>query len=161
MAVAAVAAAAALASTAVQAKAAADEASAKQTASLYNQKRDQENADLAVQQGNEEARRADLIAGRTLGQSKAAAGASGVQMSGSALDVINQNAQNAELNHIQIIHNATIKQRGYLLDSSAEDLKQNAAINTQGTQTAGALIGGGAKAYGYLNYKQDDSGSGD
>jgi hypothetical protein len=119
--------------------------------SEYNYKTDVENANLAVQQGNEEARRSNVIANKVIGQGRAAAGASGIQMSGSALDVIGASAANAELDALSIQHKAAIKAYGYRSSAALEPFKQNVARENAQMATAGAIIGAGAKAYSYGN----------
>jgi hypothetical protein len=72
------------------------------------------NADAATQQATEEERQQRVNASQQIGQARANYGASGVSGStGSALDVLQKSAENAELDALQIRHAGEMKSWAY------------------------------------------------
>lgn len=117
--------------------------------SRYNYNNDVNSANLAVQQGNEESRRSLVNSNKVIGQGEAAAGASGITTSGSALNVIGNSAAQGELNALTIQHQAALKAYGFANQAILEPFKQQIANTNAQMGAAGALIGASAKAYSY------------
>ncbi len=135
------------------------EAQAKAQAAKHNAYIDMVNADQATQQAAEEARVNDVQASQHIGQARANYGASGVSSTeGSALDVLQQSARNAELDSLQIRHAGEMKAWGYKEGASMESASAENAHTAgnfgvanalwssmnQGVQASGAGAGAGA-----------------
>lgn len=116
----------------------AEQAQAKRRAEVARQ-----NAKIVRAQGAEDARRFRLQSRQRLGTGRAAVGASGVQMTGSALDVLEQNALNMELDALTIEYESDI--RAWNLESAGEDFDLRARnIGKQHQYQAAATLMTGA-----------------
>lgn len=78
-------------------------------AANYNASMAEQNAAQVEAQAAEEERRSRLNAKKELGSARANYGASGVQIDGSALDVLQESAANAELDALTIKHSGAVK----------------------------------------------------
>jgi len=119
------------------------------------------NADLTRQQTNENERRHRTLARKKLGSLRANLGASGVTIDGSALDVLEESAANAELDALTIRHEGKLKelsQRNQGLTSRADsELLKSSASSTETSgymSAAGTLLSGGTKAYNMHQNRQ-------
>ncbi|NOV24158.1 hypothetical protein E5S69_11610 [Cupriavidus necator] len=129
-----------------------------QNAAEYNAAASAQRATVAFQQGNanEEAQRRQ--AALQLGKQRAATAQSGVDLaSGSALDLYQQSATNAELDALNIRYGAQLQAQGYQQQSTLDSLSaQQAGNNARSAMTAGYLNAGASalSAYGtYTNQK--------
>lgn len=68
-----------------------------------------DNAQLSRQQGAEEERRVRIMGRKVLGSAKASYAASGVTREGSALDVLEESAANAEMDALQVRHKGELE----------------------------------------------------
>lgn len=100
------------------------------------------NARLAILQGNEDAMATRRQAVIDFSRAKAMAAGSGVQFSGSVLDVAAQNAAMAELEARQIMY-STVTQ-AMALETEAQQLRRNsrAQLISTGISAAGQTAGG-------------------
>lgn len=132
-------------------------------ASLYNAELGRQNAVLTRQKSAEEERRYRIQAASELGDIRARYGASGITLDGSAMDVLEESAANAELNALTVRHEGEIQALAYeqaaTLDefnaanakASAGNIRQNAAyvrgtaprIDAAGKQAAKDITTGG------------------
>lgn len=85
------------------------------------------NAKEAEAKGQYDAMRQQLMAGRAMGASIAAYGASGVTNTGSVLEVLHTSSMNAELDRLNILHGADVR---------AINFQNQAAIDRYGAKSA-------------------------
>ena len=119
-------------------------AGAASDAASYNAKVAENNAIAARQQAAANAEAQSRAARQRIGQMEANYGASGISMEGSALDILEQSARDAELDRLNIIYGGEVRARGY---GAEADLQSSKANDTSGYWSAGgALLSGMAKA---------------
>mgnify|MGYP000855960130 CR=1 FL=1 len=111
----------------------------------YNSQVAEENAVTARQQAKEQARRESISSEKLLGQMRAGYGASGVTMSGSAMDVLQESAANAELDRLTTLYAGDVKATAYKNESRLEKFKGNQAQTAGQIGAAAALLDGAAK----------------
>lgn len=121
------------------------EGAANASAADYNADVAEQNAQLAEMQSAEEERRARIRSKKELGDIRANYGASGVQLEGSPLDVLESSAMNAELDALSIRHQGQIKSQLFRNEALLERYKaRNLRTNTKFKSVAGLLgLGGG------------------
>lgn len=108
--------------------------------SISQKKAANDAADQAKQAARENARRQSIEARKRIGLMRANYGASGVAIEGSALDVLEESAANAELDRLTILHGGT-------LDANRYKAAGKAAF-AQGIGTAANdLLGGAVSTY--------------
>lgn len=125
------------------------QAHAQAAAQNYNAQIATQNASTTMAQGQAASDAQSREAERKMGAAVAAYGASGVDTgSGSPADVLADSARQATLDNLSTQYNYKLKALGYsdqaTLDSSASSNSTTAGY----LNAAGALVGGGAKAYG-------------
>lgn len=125
------------------------EAQAAGAAADYNAQVAEQNAQLVRQQANEEARRAGVVAIKQIGQARANVGASGVQMDGSALDVLRQSAANAELDVLTIQHQGQVKEYGYQAEAALDRQRASNSRTLGYFKAAGDLLSAGGQSYSF------------
>lgn len=112
-------------------------------ASDFNAYVNNQNADLAIQQAAEEERKQRVYSSQVIGQSRANYGAAGVSSaSGSALDVLQSSAANAELDALKIRNAGQIKAWGYKQGARLDAMKSSAASDAGNWGAANAIFGG-------------------
>lgn len=120
---------------------AAAKASARYNSALYER-----NAQIAQQNAQFQEDRQRRMAAQRMGSNRAAIGASGVTMDGSALDILESNAAQEELDALMIRWNGT-NAAGDLMGNAGLQRAQGANAQTGSYIGAGsALLLGGAKA---------------
>lgn len=139
----------AIAGGAIQAKAALDEGQAQAAAAQYNYQEALNNAAESRAQSVEEARRLRVIGRKQLGSIRAAAGGSGVALEGSAMDVLEESAANAELDALTIRHAGEVKAVGYENAARLEKYRGRAALEQAQLRSAAAILGAGGQAASY------------
>lgn len=103
-----------------------------------------QNAALSRAQAAEDERRTRVTGRKVLGAEGAAIGASGIQREGgSAMDVLQESASNAELDALTVKNAGEVKARSYEAQA-ANDMKRAGAARTGGYFGAAASILGGA-----------------
>jgi hypothetical protein len=137
-----------VAAAAVSAVGAISSAQATSAAAKTNARIADRNALISRQSAAAEEEKQRRLSRRQAGANRAAIGASGITMDGSALDVMEDNAMDAEMDALTIRYNGEIGAMNSESDASLERMRAGAA-RTAGMFGAGsALLQGGAKAYG-------------
>lgn len=98
----------------------------------------------ALQEGQENERRARLQSRYQIGGERAAIGASGVKAEGSPLEVLQNSVSNAELDALTIRHQSQLKAWSYEQGAAASQMEGRAAQSQAGFGAAGSLLSGGA-----------------
>ena len=113
-----------------------------QQAKIYEQV-GEDQAQLALGRGRENERRQRVEAEKLLGAGRAAYGASGVDLQGSPLDVLQQNARTAELDALSVRYNAQVEAYNSRLNASIEAFNSRigAEANAIGASATAALNG--------------------
>lgn len=124
-----------------QAGAAAQSAQAASQADQYNQAVNQQDANLYLSEGKQIAIQDERQKNINEGQVVAAAGASGMMNSGSAMDVLADVAQQGELQKQWDVMNAKAKAMGYQSTAQLDTMASAQATNTGQSQASGALLG--------------------
>lgn len=101
----------------------------------------QYNAEVSRQTSEEQARRDEIQARMVIGSDRANYGASGVQLEGSPLDVLQQSAKTAELDRLTTLYAGATQSAAY--KAAGEAAKTSAMFSA-----AGQLAEGAGKAYG-------------
>jgi len=114
----------ALAAGGLQAIGSIRQGNAQAASARYNANLADQNAQIALQQGAENARRQRIVNTKQLGAIRANVGASGVTLDGSPLDVLEESARAAELDALSIEHQGQLQAWGY--QNSASLYRQNA-----------------------------------
>lgn len=122
------------------------EADARSAAANYNASIANQNADLSLQQATEQERQQREYAYQALGNERASYGASGVSMSGSALDVLQESARNAELDALNIRHAGQVKAWQYRSGARLDSMSANAAQSAGQFGVMSALLSGASGA---------------
>lgn len=122
-----------------------------QAAANYNASMMEHNADVAKQEGALLVNRQQRSAAQTIGSARASYSASGIDSGqGSALDVIQNSAQQAALDSMLIKYNADSK--AYSLQKSAQltRFEGDTAMENSYYSAAGSLLSGAGKAAGAM-----------
>lgn len=123
-------------------------ARAQANAAQKNEAFDQANAQVALQQGELDVTQQRQVNYRRLSGIRAATGASGIAMDGSALDVLESSAANAELDVQNIRYNAALKAKGYYNSADLDHARIGAARAEGMYRSASSALIGGAHVYG-------------
>jgi uncharacterized protein involved in type VI secretion and phage assembly len=121
-------------------------ARAQSKAAEFNARVAADNADLARQASNREEERQRRESARKMSALAARAGKSGVTMSGSLLEVVEESARNAELDALNIRMEGAQREYNFLTQSSLATAEAKNAKTSGYISAAGALTGG---AYNY------------
>lgn len=138
-----------IAGTAMSVVGALSGASSASSAAKYNAQLNQQNAQIATQQGDAQAIQQRRLDEMRMGTIRAGYGASGVVGGeGSPLDVLSSSAAQAELDTQNVIYNSRLKAMGYT-NNAILDQSRAAAASSKGLYgAASAALIGGTKAYG-------------
>lgn len=144
---------------------------AKTQARIYRLLGDRQ-AQIIEQRGAEEERRQRVVGYKALGAIRAGYGASGIDTSGSALDVLEESARNAELDALTVRYNARTEALNAHLNAEGQAIGLDASANldkfqarnlSQGAYSSLILGGVGAAAtlggglYDYFNTPSDST----
>lgn len=105
-----------------------------------------QNAKAAREQGAEDARRFRVYGRKQLGAGRAAVGASGIRLSGSAMEVIAENARNLELDAQTIEYEAELRAWNFEQGAKA-DAAQASTSRTLGLMDAASTVLTGISTY--------------
>lgn len=112
----------------------------------------QQNAEIARQQGEAEAAKQRRLSRLKLGQTRAAYGAAGVTIEGSPFDILDQEATDLILKEKEILYNAGLAERRYNIAANAEignvgleTARGASALSAGYTSAAGTLLSGAGK----------------
>lgn len=118
-------------------------ANADAAAAKYNSDLDLQNAQLAREQGAQDELKTRVMGRKVLGDMRADYGASGVTAtSGSALDVLQESAANAEMDALNVKHRADITAAGYEADAKLGVYRGQAAQTAGYVGAASSLLRG-------------------
>lgn len=106
----------------------------------YNQQLGERSAGIARGQTAAEITRQQRHARRVQGAARAAAGASGVTMEGSPLDVLEDNATQAELDTLTLKYRGELRAQGYEQAGSMERFKGDSSARAGRMAAAGTLL---------------------
>lgn len=129
-------------------------ARASENAANYNAALARNSAEAARQQTEAEGYRQRIVASKALGGIRAAAGASGITMEGSPLDVLGESAATAELDSLNIKYKGALRVQGYESTAALDTARASNVRTTGYLAAAGTLLEGGAdvmKKRGGLN----------
>ena len=104
-----------------------------------------QNARIVREQGAEDARRFRIFADKKLGSARAAVGASGIQLAGSALDSIAETARNLELDALSIEYEAEVRAMNLESQATDFDLRRRDIARSAGLDTASTLLTGDSR----------------
>lgn len=135
-----------MAAEAVGALGAINEGKAGKLAGDYNAQVAENNAVYSRQQATEEERRSRSLARKAIGEMRAGYGASGITLQGSAMDVLEESAFNAELDALTIRAGGEAKAAAYRNEARMERIAGKNAMKAAKLRAAGLLIQGGQKA---------------
>lgn len=124
-----------------------EEANASKAASWDNYRTNMQNARIAEQQSAEDERLQRVMSGKVIGSIRANYGASGVSASeGSAQDVIENSAANAELDALKIRHQGAVKAWQYRTGASRDLMEADSAERKGKYAIASSFIGAASGA---------------
>lgn len=123
-----------------------NQAAGSAAAAAYNATVKGYQAEAAVRQSQEDERRLRVEGKHALGAIRAGVAASGVQMDGSALDVLEMSASNAELDALTVRHQGQMKAWALKAGASLDLLEGQNALTAGNFAAAGYLLKGGTAA---------------
>lgn len=123
---------------------------AAQASANANARNAQDNAKLALQKGKEDERKFRMQVRMAEGSNRAALGASGITLEGSALDALQNNAVQSEIDALQIRHGADNASLFLMRDASISRMGGRAAARAGSIGAAGTLLSAGGSV-GLLN----------
>lgn len=115
----------------------------------FNAQVAEQNATMTRQQGAEDERRFRVSAKKHLGDMRANYGASGIQLDGSALAILEESAATAELDALTIKHGANVRARAYEQEADLARYSGRQAKIGSYFGAGSSLLLGGAQAFGY------------
>jgi len=137
-----------VASTAASAIGSAQEGEAKARASEYNQSIQNRQATAAIASAGETERRVRVGGKKALGGIRAAVSASGINMEGSAMDVLEESATNVEMDALTAKHEGAMKAWSYREGAALSGMEASNARTAGGFNAASSVLGGASKLYG-------------
>jgi hypothetical protein len=132
--------------SAISAMGAIGQANAQQAAHEYNATLRERDAVVSTNQANVEAERVRRASLQAEGSLLAGAGASGVTLEGSPLDVLAMSASNAKLDEETVLYNGRLKAMGYTSDATLERQAGKVAKQQGYINAASYLVGGAGQA---------------
>lgn len=124
---------------------------AAQQAAQYNAAIAERNADISRQQAEAEALQIDREGRQRAGAIRAAAGASGITLEGSVLDVLADTVAQGELEKQNAMYVGNLRAMSYEEDAALELRSGKTARKASFYEAGAALLSGGAQ--GYTQYK--------
>jgi hypothetical protein len=122
---------------------------AARAAGEFNAKIAEQNAQLARQQAAEEERRFKSVFRRQMGDNRASIAKSGIQLDGSALDVLEDSSAQAQMDAANIKYNGELQ--AYKFEQEAAMQRYQGAMGLQGAYygAAASLLSAGGQASNY------------
>lgn len=121
---------------------------AAEEAAKYNATMSRNNADAALTQAKMQEDEARRKSRGQLGQIRANYAASGVQLEGSPLDVLEMSAKNAEMDALTIRYSGDLRARGLNNEANLYEMEGRNAIESSLWAAGGTLLRGAASAAG-------------
>ena len=139
----------------VQSIGAIQQGNATAAAASYNKRISLYNASVTEQQGKiaEDQLRKDAT--RRIGAMRANIGASGLSSEGSAMDLLQESAFNAEMDALNTRYNYQTKAKGFRMEGELQGMQGKAAKKAGYLSASGILLAGAGKAY--EQYSDDNS----
>jgi hypothetical protein len=141
-------------SAAMSAVSAVSQAQQQKSAAKYNQKVAENQAIAARQQAASNAEMQRRSSAKKIGSMQAAYAASGVSLEGSALDVLEESARNAELDRQNILYGGELRAMGSESTAALEKSRGDNAMSSGYLSAAGSLFKGASVAYGSAGAKE-------
>lgn len=141
-----VAAAAVVAGTAISAYGQIKSSQAQSNASDFDAAKAEQNATLSVAQAGEDERVFRVGLRKSLGTMRTQYAASGLQVAGTAADIIGESAANGELDALKLRHAGSVKAAGYQSDVSLDRMRADAYGTSGYLSASGSLLGGTGRA---------------
>jgi hypothetical protein len=133
---------------ALQTKGILDEAQMQHNVGKYNAEIDRQNAQLAIMQSREDERKQRVYGRKALGDIRSGYAASGITMEGSAMDILEESAANAELDALSIRHGGYAKATAYRSQAQMAEYQGAEAMRAGRTKAAATILSTAGKAYG-------------
>lgn len=127
---------------------------AAESSARYNAALAEQNRRIALQQAKADERTQRRSALRRAGSARAAAGASGLTLEGSALDILEDNAVEEELSALNIRYQGQLRARGFGTEASLE--RSRAANASSGVGTA-LLTGAADIGSQFISVEEDNA----
>lgn len=134
-----------MAGDAVSALGAFNQGKADEIAGNYNAAAAEQNATYTIEKAREDERRQRVVSKKFIGDIRAGYGASGITTDGSALDVLEESAGNAELDALTIRHEGALRAAAYRSDANYERAAGKNARKSGDLKAAGYLLKSGEK----------------
>lgn len=125
----------------------AEKAKGEAAAAEYNQSIQNRQAKASIAQAAETERRVRVGGEKALGGIRAAVGASGINMEGSALDVLEESATNVEMDALTARHEGAMKAWAYREGAALEGMKADNARTAGNWGVASSILGGASSIY--------------
>jgi hypothetical protein len=139
-----------VAGTMMRSEGAKAQAAAMWAAAQYNAETYRKNAEIVINQAAEDERKFRTIFAKDQGKSRANIGASGITVSGSALDVLEQNARDAEVDALQIRHEGTIRAYSFNRQAELALMEGRAGLRAGRTASSATLLEGAGRIAGQV-----------
>lgn len=123
-----------------------EEARAAQQAAEYNARMAEENRQEAIRQGQEQARRQRIATRKQIGTMRAQYAASGVELTGSPLDAIEESAAAGELEAAEYEYSSLLQARRYGQERDLETQRASLMKKRASSSSADLLLTGFANA---------------
>lgn len=123
------------------------EGNAARNAGEFNAQIAENNARLSRQQAAEDERVFRVSSRKELGSIRSGYAAGGITSEGSAQDVLEESAANAELDALKIKHGGEVRAKGFEADAELSRAKGEAAQTSATFSAAGSLLEATPKAY--------------
>lgn len=124
------------------------------SAARYNAAMAEANAEISRKQGLEDERRFRIASRKRLGTARAAIGASGITLDGSALDTLEQNARMMEQDAISIRTGSEMRATGLEADARLQSMYGESAKRGSYYGAAADLLGGATDVGAYRAMKR-------
>lgn len=134
-----------MAGEALSAYGALQQGSSDKAAGEFNAQIAERNAEYTIKKSAEDERRQRVISKKFIGDIRSSYGASGITMDGSALDVLEASAADAELDALTIRHEGRVKAAGYINEANYERTAGENAKRQSYLKAAGYVIQGSEK----------------
>lgn len=120
---------------------------AAENAGLYNAETGRQNAVWARQKAKKDEETSRITSTKAIGQARANYGASGVQIDGSALDILEESAVAAERDALNIRFRGEQEAYSYMRGAQLDEMNAHAAKEQSYFSAAGKFLGGASSAF--------------
>jgi hypothetical protein len=122
---------------------------AAKSAAEFNANIAKKNAELVRKQAAEEERKLRYQAKKHFGDMRASMGASGIQLDGSALDVLQESVSLAQQDALAVRHQGELKAWGFEQEARLQKYQGEAAVQGAQFGAAASILSGTGQAYTY------------